>query len=116
MSANKRSDNELNRIIAEWMGWRFIPEHDAAFTTPAGSVYPESWHDPDGNEAMDIPSYCTDLNAIREAVYKLPKPTQYMWFCNQLMQICGTHIDSVNATARQRAEALVNVISALPAS
>ena len=98
-----RSDEELNRTIAEWEGWKFVPEHDVSFITPAGHAMPEGWTDPEGEPYSIPPNYCRDLNACHEAEGKLDYIQQYEYADQLFMKLTF-------ATARQRAEALVAVI------
>lgn len=87
-----RTDDELNRIIAEWAGWN-----------PAGFIH---W--------KDGPDYCNDLNAIQTTERKLKGGSAALY----VDKLCDTAMESpenelplfLSATARQRAEALVAVI------
>lgn len=108
-----RTDQELNKIIAEWMGWlRMI------------RMGKEVYYDPEGGHVFPhkLPDYCSDLNAIHEAVYKCNDSQCKLWV-NNLEQILrsklrdeGVHqwpddFSRHNALARQRAEALVSLIT-----
>lgn len=113
-----RTDQELNRIIAEWMGWKFQPE------TPLGSPLdyePEHWLDENGAPVNWF--FCEDLNAIHEALKKLTTdPQQERYQCGLVNIMLGksfgdylhwTDVGMVfvaNAEARQKAEALVAFI------
>ena len=114
-----RSDEELNRTIAEWMGWKFVPERDVSFTTPAGHAMPEGWTDPQGEPYSIPPNYCRDLNACHEAEKQgLGSSTAWVEFTLALINVLQadnmSEVDGITctlqATARQRAEALVRVI------
>lgn len=61
------NDQEINRAIAEYLGWKFIPYHDDGI----GSATRERWLDPDGDIGLTPPDYSSDLNAIRSAVLTL---------------------------------------------
>jgi hypothetical protein len=103
MNKDTRTDEELNRIIHRWLG--FVPSEPLI----DGQIFTYG-HRPDNSWGeIVITDYCSDLNAIHEAVKKLPEGP-YTWWSNHLMQIVGTHLKSVNAGARERAEALVAVI------
>ena len=114
MTTETRTDDELNRIIAEWMGWRnFItlggvvngwPE-----TPPTVLVLKVPGPDP-------VPNYCRDLNAVHEAERALSNGTLssvYDRFEIHLAEVCfleGHRRNMIHSSARQRAEALVKVI------
>ncbi len=100
-----KTNDELNKIIAKWCGWHTILDDEYG---PLRGCKPGEVVTP-GFIFTDIPNYCTDLNAIHEAVKKLPEGP-FTWWSNHLMQIVGTHLKSINAGARERAEALVAVI------
>jgi hypothetical protein len=119
------TDAEINRRIAEWMGytrlhwWCFIKDE-------AGG---ETWYghlpgDPEGTAISRVPNYCGDLNAVHDVMNKLT-PSQDRDFIATLWWPVlghGTSVnfwtsenmkafsECVNATARQRAEALLCVI------
>lgn len=112
MNTDTRTDAELNRIIAEWMGWRFVPE------TPSGAPVdyePEHWLDENGRPTNWF--FCEDLNAIHEAALKAGPHSGYT---RALRAIVLQHGEDSSlgdfyyyeAEARQRAEALVAVIQA----
>lgn len=119
MNPDKRIDEELNRVIAEWCGWKFVPEHDVSFSTPAGHVMPEGWTDPEGEPYSIPPNYCRDLNACHEAEGKL-ELQQSGQFAEVLKSVVlettklpwvdAGSFAHIHATARQRAEAIVRVI------
>lgn len=106
---DQRTDEELNRIIAEWMGWK--PQ----------SVYTTQDHD--GTDIVckggqPRPNYCRDLNACHEAENKWCEQDGPM-DVNHPRYLLGHTLYNVivpyteqpfRATARQRAEALVRVI------
>ena len=94
-----RSDAELNGIIAKWMGWK-----------PYSSEGRLEW-DGQGYSRTPImpPSYCTDLNAIHDAVSRLDKDP-YHWWAKRLSEICGDYSKAANANPRQCSEALVELM------
>lgn len=111
-----RPDSELNRIIAEWCGWKY---------NGMGTV--GSLHHPTNCTCFDgagcsIPSYCTDLNAMHEAVETLRNnQVHFFGYFGSLFTVVTNGLEwggdleffgfnLINATARQRAEALVRVI------
>lgn len=97
-----RSDAELNRVIAEWLGW----------TSDDGKW----WRDKDGDAftlgrdfAGEIHDYCNDLNPLTFAVDRLTEG-QLVMYGNELMKRAGSHIECLRAKCRLRAESLVAVI------
>jgi len=125
MNTDTRTDDELNKVIAEWCGWKWEPHASGiCLRDPSGSIvnnnYAEDWR---------LPNYCRDLNAVHEAENKLPDSSQ-MRYARYLLGIstgcdenmpCGflngaTLWVAVNATSRQRSEALVKVIESTNAA
>ena len=107
-----RSDEELNRTIAEWEGWKFVPEHDVSFITPAGHAMPEGWTDPEGEPYSIPPNYCRDLNACHAAENKWCDQSleEELKYYPALTSVTVPDNSPTRATSRQRAEALVAVI------
>ena len=118
-----RSSAELNHIIAEWMGW--TPGTVINFTN-GEEHYP--W-------PKNAPDYCGDLNAVHEACQKLNESQREKWAALIVNADCMTEemavrilsqakitewhetpmryaFNDLNASARQRAEALAKVIEA----
>ena len=107
------NDEEINRAIAEHLGWRcqsHVPEQNKAGATmcwiPPGN---HEWH------PVQIPNYCCDLNAMHEAekVLLADADTGYQYDM-ELNGVCECWEDGVmnymklwHATARQRAEAFL---------
>lgn len=112
-----RSDEELNRTIAEWEGWMFIPSRDIYISGQLQAV-PEEWESPDGNYRDASPNYTSDLNACHEAEKKWcgqdgPEDGSHPRFqlSREVYNIAVPYGQQpFRATARQRAEALVAVI------
>lgn len=104
-----RADEELNRIIAEWMGWTFHPESSPR----EPELYePEHWTDQTGASFNSF--FCEDLNAVQFVVSTL-KEGYLIRYVNALWDICTPNpavslIHVIEAKPRQRAEALVRVI------
>jgi len=101
MNKDNRTDEELNRIIAEWCGW--VPsdgDHKRrnAWLEIAGEDWP-----------IRPPNYCRDLNAVHEAEKRILGDLLNMWdkYCELLG---GSLYHCAHADASQRAEALVKVI------
>lgn len=113
MNTDTRSDEELNRVIAEWCGWKFVPSRDIYICGQLQAV-PEEWVDPGSESYNAPPNYCRDLNACHEAEKRLNRE-QLVDYCSfRLRYTTGEGMASdykmICATARQRAEALVKVI------
>ena len=97
MNTDKRTDDELKLIIAEWSGY-------------AGGYIVTN----DGKHPLN---YCRDLNAVHEAEKKLDSEWSGR-YAGEIIDIgcelgvCWTtrSVASICATARQRAEALIKVI------
>jgi len=116
MNTDKRTDDELNRIIAEWCGW-------ASFREVAGIGIIGIAPGPTARDWTDIPNYCREVDSVIEACNKLkdwpdtsPESEQRM-FVRALSKVVFSVITCtqndfliINATARHRAEALVKVI------
>lgn len=123
MSTDPRSNDELNRIIAEWCGWKPSEGEIAAAESWASITEPPEWVDP------KPPNYCADLNEVHEAELRLDDKLSRR-FDGHLLRLLGFDKFIVmfnddgssteefaemcrllrRATARQRAEALVLVI------
>lgn len=108
------SNEEINRKIAEACGLRKTTECDDCYGTGYGGS--ECDHIPcdtcktTGRVApyfQNLPDYCSDLNAIAEAINSKFTSGQYVNWCFHLEEICGGHAVAYNATARQRALAFV---------
>lgn len=102
-----RTDEELNRLIAEWMGWKNISDWSDPFANRFG-LYGFS---PYYQEYEPVPLFCANLDVIHEAWEKLDKYQKARTsYYTSLILNDAPHWDCENATARQRAEALVKVI------
>ena len=112
------TNEEINRAVAESVGWELVPLDGREFAGIPVMV----WKRPDGEIGFPIPYYCCDLNAMHEVVCKLPDGEPRDCFLRELQIITQTweKVDndedddwlwhSVNATARQRAEAYLRTI------
>jgi hypothetical protein len=99
------NDEEINRAIAEHLGW-IVPDGCVnCRTRPDGKMVffnPLSEQDP-------LPNYCGDLNAMHEAEKALTKKD--LW--EMTMQLCNIVYGDVplaHATAPQRAEAFLRTV------
>lgn len=121
------NDQEINIAIAEACGWEFrpvceIPE-DAPDYAERKSKAVMCWVRP-GNDDWQIeqlPDFCKDFNAMHEAeqrVFNGPEYDSRFEFVSHLARILNpVHgyrmtdaVDLLDATARQRAEALLKTI------
>ena len=99
------NDEEINRAIAERLGW-VVPDGCVNFRTrPDGKIVffnPLSEQDP-------LPNYCGDLNAMHEAEKVLPNHD--IWeMTMQLRRAVHQDTPIAHATARQRAEAFLRTV------
>lgn len=114
MTTDTRTDGELNRIIAEWMGvWS--PVCDRIGGCMKILFGPKVACKCDDMEPT-CPDYCRDLNAVHEAVAKCSE-LLLIGYVNALHKICRPNpgvssIHVIEASARHRAEALVKSIDA----
>jgi len=93
---------EQQRIaIAEACGWYFMDD---------------SWHYPNGANAITTPDYLNDLNAMHEAVKSLPqnlKPRYFAYLCavvSGAISLNG-YSEATEATAAQRAKAFLRTLN-----
>jgi len=99
VEGDKVSEQEINEAIALACGW----------------IYYDGWHHPDGRG--EVPNYCTDLNAMAQAVKTLDI-NDLCRYIDELDKICvPVHICHytrwiavVEASARQRSEAFLRTI------
>jgi len=102
------SDEEINRAIAEHLGWKFIPCRDDGFGRATG----ERWRDPDGDIGLTPPDYSSDLNAMHEAE-KAFTSVQCSFYTYSMREVITEHDASRrtwHATAPQRAEAFLRTV------
>jgi hypothetical protein len=105
-------NEEINRRIAEACGWRkpepdecSFPEHE--LKSPV-----------DGCCYVNVPDYCTDLNAMHEAETHILRSehtdTLGLNYWKNLWFVCGDNYEKIttvaHATAHQRAEAFLRTI------
>lgn len=58
-TTEQRTADDINRSIAELMGWRYVPD-------PEGGVRSAHWQHRGGMWRDFVPDYCHDLNALRD--------------------------------------------------
>jgi hypothetical protein len=116
-------NEEINRAVAESVGWRFVSVGCDGLTDvawlPPGALESVTAFDACGSHP---PDYCNDLNAMHEVVCKLPDGEPRDCYLRELQIVTQTweKVDndddddwlwhSANATARQRAEAYLRTI------
>jgi hypothetical protein len=102
------TDQEINEAIAKACGWEKVREEE----------YPHRWlwrKGEVGSALFDEPdNYCADLNAMHEAVMAQPLRVAAA-VCGELMKMLNPAESyilhrSINATARQRAEAFLRAL------
>ena len=92
---------EQQRIaIAEACGWYFMDD---------------SWHYPNGANAITTPDYLNDLNAMHEAVKSLPQNLKPRYFACLCAVVSGAislngYSEATEATAAQRAKAFLRTL------
>lgn len=98
------SDDELRVKVAELLGYKIGVMASRGFT---GAV----WFNKDG-ETCFVPNYPQDLNAMHEAEKFLlrQEPKRWLHYLDQLTEASNLDYE-VHATARQRAEAFVAILS-----
>ena len=103
-------NDEMDRAIAEHLGWKFIPCHDDGFGRATG----ESWRDPDGDIGPFPPSYSTDLNAMHEAEKVIMKnmvmKQRYLEWLGWMDDYMVSAVAICHASASDRAEAFLRTI------
>lgn len=101
------TDEQINAAIAEACGWTEIYVEDFSemgvpcFMTmgiPPMFIHIEN--------ALALPDYCTELNAMHEAQQKLSL-TEFVVYIDELMEL---HHEPMQSTARQRAEAFLRTL------
>ena len=95
MEGVQMTQEEQRTAIAEACGWK------------TGYRDPEAWH--------PLPDYLNDLNAIHEAVKRLPqnlKPRYFACLCTVVSGAISLHgyAEATEATAAQRCEAFLKTI------
>ena len=104
------TNQEINKAIAEACGWHEEPEPEGSYNATAW------WHKGDRypSNAMPVPDYCNDLNAMNEAendAFPYPHYPLCGRYTNELESICERDkTRRCSATARQRAEAFLRTI------
>lgn len=100
------TDPEINAAIAEACGWSANKYNSSYWTNARTKVVIHK---------TDLPSYCTDLNAMHEAENTLETEDR-MAYTRKLYRDTGHPVEGGNswylahATARQRAEAFLRTI------
>lgn len=101
-------NQEKQRIaIAEACGWR----HKERVFEVGIQIELGGWYDPDGHTS-DLPNYLNSLGDMREAVETLRHKDGPEWFDFQkhLLDICGSVMNCIQATAARRAEAFLKTL------
>jgi hypothetical protein len=100
------TNEQINQAIAEACGWTEISSDGVTGKAPGETC----------NRVMFMPLYCTNLNAMHEAE-KVLAEIQWFYYLNELYNVVRLPNQpelqmkqAVNATARQRAEALLRTL------
>lgn len=120
---------EINRVLAEWMGWRrfgmFGPYGKCAIISLGVSLHgtpPEDKDKPEDDQAyLPVPQFATDLNAIATIEAKLTDEQKRSYSYQLCMNVaeslglngdadCLNNFDLIHASALQRAIALCHVL------
>jgi hypothetical protein len=113
MGGGKMTDGQINAAIARECGWTEISSEEVRRRN-AGQFYLQDgpWWRSEAERIVctqkDLPDYCTDLNAMREAEETL-KGKQFGTYGIALNDIEGS-LWGIRATARQRAEAFLRTL------
>jgi hypothetical protein len=106
------NDEEINRAIAEHLGWSAIRMSALwEFTEPGEDHQVLCGLNPQGNTRA-VPNYCGDLNAMHEAE-KAFTSVQCSFYTYSMREVITEHDASRrtwHATARQRAEAFLRTV------
>ena len=103
------NDEEINRAIAEHLGWSAIRMSALwEFTEPGEDHQVLCGLNPKGCTRA-VPNYCRDLNAMHEAENTLEN--HQLWMVTTALAGI-VHVDTpiAHSTARQRAEAFLRVV------
>jgi hypothetical protein len=106
------NDEEINRAIAEHLGWSAIRMSALwEFTEPGEDHQVLCGLNPQGNTRA-IPNYCGDLNAMHEAEKALENHQLWSMTIQLSKILAGLDAGTPNAhsTARQRAEAFLRTV------
>ena len=109
MDQNNRSNEELNKEIAYWLGWEY---QESTSETGDSDFFWTPKDEMGMREAREnIPDFCNDLDAIHIVEENL-NAEQRDQYENLILDMAENNYDwtLLHATARQRAEALVKVI------
>lgn len=96
------TNEEINAAIAEACGWRDVWRHRDVGTSP-------------DNQFLQVPKYCTDLNAMNEAEKCVEDRDKYLNVLADIteeLEFISVENDWLfcRATARQRAEAFLRTL------
>jgi hypothetical protein len=107
------TNEQINIAIAEHRGWRIAERVSPEVKESATAC----WIRPNGNEWQEenLPDYCSDLNAMHEAVKTLQQNLKHRYFACLCTVVSGAislngYSAATEATARQRAEAFLRTL------
>ena len=105
------NDEEINRAIAEHLGWKWFDHPDTREMTKTYTLADKWVLNPAGKLVFphSVPNYCGDLNAMHEAEKTLENHQLWM-VTTALAGIVHEDTPIAHATARQRAEAFLRTV------
>jgi hypothetical protein len=116
VSVTKMTDNELNIKVAELAGWKKTKGSDLYPKLQFASnvdYWSKNVNGSPGGWSSEVPRFATDLNLMHEAENRMTEGQKYRY--GIVLENSTSYTDQPrriwNATARQRAEAFVNVMS-----
>lgn len=108
------NDEEINRAIAEHLGWKWFDHPDTRERTKTFTLSDKWVLNPAGELVFphSVPNYCGDLNAMHEAE-KVLTDVQCLFYPDNMREVITEHDASRrtwHSTARQRAEAFLRTV------
>jgi hypothetical protein len=101
---NNMTDLEINIAIHKSRGFTIVSDGITHCLTPCG---PKTEHDPEGYLLKECPDYVNSLDAMHEAEKIIKNTDKWRRYKEELNCM---PIDTIHATARQRAEAFLKTI------
>jgi len=116
LSVKMAENCKLNYTIAEELGWTEIELFFCPSFDPSNSLFLRGCTKENG-PWKQIPDYCSDLNALQQAVSYMIEKHGTVWvvdYDNSIYSVIGHHDhsehDAINAPALQRAKAFVKTM------
>ena len=98
------TDEEIRIKVTELLGWYIADAKNGLGVAHGQAIWPHT--------VKPLPNYPQDLNACHEMVETLRKEDDSKWydFRKHLMDECGSVMNAIQATARQRCEAFIKTM------